>query len=295
MIECGVSIRRIRECLKFRLTDVCGCLVSHGHGDHSKAVLDVQKAGVDCYMSEETAQAVGANGHRTHIIEPLKQFRVGQFTVMPFETEHDCAGSLGFLISDGTSKLVFATDTFYIKHKFVGISIFAVECNYSKETLSPDLDHAVKRRLLRSHFSLENVIQFLQANDLSQCQAIHLLHLSDANSDAEMFRRRVMQATGKPVYVGADRARQPLHRADNQAAHQTRNRANEPVWSHKMTQQEWRDTFLGDIQSLYSVKLLRVWAARWAEDIKRDCPDYVDEIRAAYVARIEELKKACAT
>ena len=202
MLECGVPIKRIREALKFRLQDVCGCLVSHSHGDHSKAVLDVQKAGVDCFMSADTAQAVGANGHRTMIIEPLRQFKVSKFTVLPFETEHDCAGSLGFLISDGTSKLMFATDTFYVRYKFKDISIFAVECNYAKETISPDLDPAVKRRLMRSHFSLENVITFLLANDLTRCREIHLLHLSDGNSDAELFRRRVQQASGKPVYVG---------------------------------------------------------------------------------------------
>ena len=201
MIECGVSIKRIRECLKFRLCDVRGCLVSHLHLDHSKSVAALNRHGIDCYMSAETTGAIGATGHRVHIVKPGIQFSVGRFRVKAFETEHDCPGSLGFLVSDGIEKLLFATDTYYLRNQFVGVNIMAVECNYSLQTLSPDLDPAVRRRLLRSHFSLEHVIEFLQATDLSRCREIHLLHLSDGNSDAELFRSEVMRATGKPVFV----------------------------------------------------------------------------------------------
>jgi phosphoribosyl 1,2-cyclic phosphodiesterase len=60
---------------------------------------------------------------------------------------------------------------------------------------------ALKSRLLKSHFSLENVKQFLRANDLSRVREIWLLHLSDGNSDAERFKREVMELTGKPTYI----------------------------------------------------------------------------------------------
>lgn len=60
-----------------------------------------------------------------------------------------------------------------------------------------------------------------------------------------------------------------------------------------MTQPEWRDIFLGDIQAIKSALVLRRWANAWAEDIKRCCPEHVDEIRAAYVAKLAELQKAC--
>lgn len=202
LIDAGVPIRQIREALKFGLSDIVGCLVTHAHMDHAKAVHDLQRAGVDCYMTSETASALSCNGHRTQVIEPLRQFKLANFTVMPFETQHDCPGAVGFLISDCKSKLLFATDTFYIKYRFAGISIFAIECNYSLQTIRSDLNPIAKRRLLRSHFSLEHVLEFLHANDLSKCREIHLLHLSDGNSDAELFRREVMRATGKPVFVG---------------------------------------------------------------------------------------------
>lgn len=49
--------------------------------------------------------------------------------------------------------------------------------------------------------SLETVKGFLAANDLSRVREIWLLHLSDDHSDAERFRREVMELTGKEVHV----------------------------------------------------------------------------------------------
>ena len=81
-----------------------------------------------------------------------------------------------------------------------------VECNYSLDILKRNVDAGtvpkeLKTRILKSHFSLENVKQFLRANDLSKVQEIWLLHLSDGNSNAERFKREIQELTGKMVFV----------------------------------------------------------------------------------------------
>lgn len=169
--------------------------------DHCRAIPSIAKAGIDVYLTVETAQALKTNGHRTHIIEPLKQFEVAGFKILPFPAQHDVS-NVGFLVSDGTDKLLYATDTFYIRYKFKGVNIIAVECNYSKETLAPDLNPVRKQRLYKSHFSLENVAKFLKANDLSRVREIHLIHMSRENSDPGMFKKRIQSVTGKPVFIG---------------------------------------------------------------------------------------------
>ena len=63
------------------------------------------------------------------------------------------------------------------------------------------MEPAIKRRILKSHFSLKNVKDFLQANDLSKVREIWLLHMSNENSDAERFKREVQELTGKMVFV----------------------------------------------------------------------------------------------
>lgn len=205
LIECGVRIKAIHEALGFGLGMASACLLSHAHADHSLSAYDIMRSGVDLYCHRETALAMELSGHRLHLIEPLVQFKIGAWRVLPFSTEHDCPGSLGFLLANGSEKLLFATDTYFIRHRFRGLTIIAVECNYSLATLDPDLEPYRKKRLLESHFSLEHVLKFLAANDLSQVREIHLLHMSDDNGDAEYFKQAVQKATGKPVYVAQER------------------------------------------------------------------------------------------
>jgi phosphoribosyl 1,2-cyclic phosphodiesterase len=63
------------------------------------------------------------------------------------------------------------------------------------------VEPALKTRILKSHFSLKNVKKFLLANDLSRVKEIWLIHLSDGNSDAELFKREIQELTGKMVFV----------------------------------------------------------------------------------------------
>ena len=201
LLECGASITKIRQALNHKLSSVEACLVTHSHGDHAKAVQDVIGAGVDLYCSAGTAAALGITGHRVKIVKALEQFSIGPWTLLPFDVEHDAEEPLGFLIQNGDDKLLFAADTSYIKHRFAGLTMIALEANYSKQTMAPDIPLAHKLRVMRSHMSLDSVLAFLAANDLTQVRAIHLLHLSDDNSDEAMFKNKVQAATGIPVYA----------------------------------------------------------------------------------------------
>lgn len=207
LLECGIPFKEIQRKLDFETREIKGCLVSHEHKDHSKAVMDMTKAGIDCYMSQGTINALGVSGHRIKVVRAHEPVRIGTWTVLPFETQHDAAEPLGFLlINQAGDKLVFATDTYYVKYRFAGLTHIAVECNYSLDILNANIEAetvppAMKNRLLQSHFSLGNVKEFLKANDLSLVTEIHLLHLSGDNSDASRFKREIQELTGKAVYV----------------------------------------------------------------------------------------------
>jgi phosphoribosyl 1,2-cyclic phosphodiesterase len=207
LLECGIPYKEIQKGLNFRVSEIVGCLISHEHQDHSKAVRDVMKAGIDCYMSAGTAEALGISGHRLHIIKAKQQFRIGTWTVLPFDTQHDAAEPLGFLLANQAGdKLLYATDTYYIRYRFRGLTHIAIECNYSLDILRTNVanglvEPVLKSRILKSHFSLENVKQFLKANDLSKVREIWLLHLSDGNSDEARFKREIQELTGKMVFI----------------------------------------------------------------------------------------------
>ncbi|WP_411955122.1 MBL fold metallo-hydrolase [Alkalibacillus sp. S2W] len=207
LLECGVKFKDIQRAIGFKTSDLAGCLITHEHNDHCAALKDVTKAGIDCYMSPGTAEAINHNHHRVKTVKSKQAFTVGTWTILPFDVQHDVSEPLGFLLAnqDG-NKLLFATDTYYIKYKFKGLTHVLVECNYSLDILNDNIatervPKLMKKRLLRSHFSLENVKGFLKANDLSKVQTIYLLHLSDNNSDEQRFKEEVQALTGKPVYV----------------------------------------------------------------------------------------------
>jgi len=207
LLDCGLPWREIQKGLNFDLSDVLGCLVTHFHLDHLKSVRDVLRNGIDVWTSAETLNnlpPMKAGDYRlTYICAPKVQFKVCDFTVLPFSTEHDAEGSIGFIIQYKPTgeKLLYLTDSYYCKYRFKGLNYIMIECNYIKETLDWNIENgyvneAMKPRLLQSHFSLENVKKFLQANDLSQCRKIVLLHLSYSNSDASRMVREINELTG---------------------------------------------------------------------------------------------------
>ena len=56
-------------------------------------------------------------------------------------------------------------------------------------------------RLMKSHMSLEQLLDMLWANDLRNVRQIYLLLLSSNNSEEQRFREEVQKQTGAEVYV----------------------------------------------------------------------------------------------
>lgn len=206
LLEAGVPIKEIKRGLGFRLSEIRACLCSHAHADHAKAAKDLLRAGVEVYMSRGTAETLGLSGHRLHILEAGRQVEIGPWRVMPFATIHDAAEPLGFILARAGFKVLFLTDSHYSPWKFRGLTHIMIETSFCPRILKANLeagtvDASYAKRLITSHMSIDTALGLLKANDVSAVQEIHLIHLSDANSDADEFKRRVQQVTGKPVYV----------------------------------------------------------------------------------------------
>lgn len=204
LLEAGIPFKLLKNKLDYDLSDIKACLITHEHQDHAKSIKDIAKAGIDVYASKGTFKASDSTGHRFISVTDKEQFSIAGFNIMPFKTEHDCNEPLGFLIYEKSTgeKLLFATDTYYIKYRFAGLDHIAVECNYSEEVLERNIELGfisaeLAQRVRRSHFGLENVIEFLKANDISKLENLYLLHLSDGNSDINVFEREI-----KKVYQG---------------------------------------------------------------------------------------------
>ncbi len=176
------------------------------HADHSKAAKDLLRAGIDCYMSKETAEALGLDGHRVHIVTPNKTFSVGPWRVLPFPVVHDTPGALGFLIEGGSHKVCYITDSAYSPYRYNDVTVFMIEINFDRQTLRQNLAKGIiemelYKRLLKTHLGLETAIEFFKANDLSKVVEVHVLHLSDTNANEERIKKAIQAVVGCPVYV----------------------------------------------------------------------------------------------
>lgn len=213
LLECGLPYKVIQRKLGFKLSDIDACLVTHEHMDHAKAVKDLMKAGVDCYMTKGTAEALELKGHRLKTFNTLgkqkyKTNHLNDILIQPFEAVHDVEEPVSFFIEAKADKgsLVFVTDTAYLKYKIMDCDVLMIECNYVKSTLDENVEQgkvntSLRNRIVKNHLSLETLVEALQAADLKRLKKIYLLHLSDSNSDEELIKRTIQEITGVEVVV----------------------------------------------------------------------------------------------
>lgn len=215
LLEAGVSFKKVLPVLDYDVSKVQGALISHEHGDHAGHIGEVLAYGLPVYASKGTIEgaqryAAKSDYQPTALQEDgigYERLKIGGFTVIPFATQHDAQQPTGFYIwHEETGGILFATDTYYLKNRFAGLSNILIECNYDQQQLEENLingkiDAERYRRVRKSHLSYTTCLQMLQANDLSKVNNIVLIHTSKDNGNAPAFRDGIAKATGKSVSV----------------------------------------------------------------------------------------------
>lgn len=206
LIEAGVKFSEIKKALDWNLSDVVGCVVTHCHGDHSRSLADVMKAGIPVFGPESALKVAGGAIPFGKALKPLKGAQIGPFKVFPFPVLHDVP-CFGYIIEhELMGRLMFVTDTMMLEYTFPGLNHIMLEANYADDILLDNIERGIepremKNRLVHSHMELGTALGILRENDLSQVRDITLIHLSSRNSDARRFRQVVEMATGIPAEV----------------------------------------------------------------------------------------------
>lgn len=202
LIECGVSINKIKKALNFNLSRV-SCIVSHCHGDHAASIVDVLKSGIPVWSSAHTLEEKGVRMHyRANILVAGITCHIEGFRVKAFDVNHDVPCH-GFLIYHPECGLVlFLTDTYYCDYTFPGLNNIIVECNHDTEIIDTNgTARFLRDRIIQSHMNLKTCKELLSANDLSKVNNIVLIHLSDSNSNQFQFQKEIRELTGKTVHI----------------------------------------------------------------------------------------------
>ena len=208
IIECGINYKHAVEALKGNVGKVNGCLVTHSHYDHAGFIQQYAKA-FNVYATKETLEERDIKPNTFHYcpIPLFKEFKVGNFVIKAFDTEHDTKAPCGFIIyHEEIGTMLFLTDTHHIKYKFnFPIDYIFIECNHTDKLVdnsvkSGIIPRKVGIRAKATHMSLERCIKCLKACDTRRTKSIVLIHVSANNGDGKSFCKAVTQQTGKPTY-----------------------------------------------------------------------------------------------
>jgi phosphoribosyl 1,2-cyclic phosphodiesterase len=195
LVECGVKFAEIQKAVGFDLLRIKACIVSHEHGDHSKAWKQVVGAGIPMYASAGTYDAlkVGPEDRQYPFFHGCVK---GPFKC--FSANHDAAEPLNFIIDE---KILFITDNYKLQFDFSAFKLtcIMIEANYCEDLIKGKADDFVNKRRFRSHMSFQTALLTLKTLDLSECKQIILIHLSDGYTDEKRFIQDTEKAFGIPT------------------------------------------------------------------------------------------------
>lgn len=207
IIECGLPFIEVKKAIDFKIDRIVGAIVTHQHGDHAKYIAEYLNSAIrvcalkDVFDAHTLKQRIFCK-----TIEPMHGYRIGTFKVFALPVEHDVP-CVGFVIEHAEmGKMLFVTDTMIFEYRIENLSHILIEANYSDEILDYNIENGItptpmRSRLLQSHMEIKTTENILLSSNLDSVNEIVLIHLSNNNSDAEQFKQRIMQKTGKPVII----------------------------------------------------------------------------------------------
>lgn len=188
VIEAGISLREVKIALDFNIRKIVGVIVSHIHNDHAKYVSEYRKAGINVFQLYDTEDS-----------NQLRTF--GKFIIKAFPLVHDVPCHGFYIFHDEIGKLIYASDTEYIKYRFRNLNHILVEANYSDDLIDNEADN--REHVLRGHMSLKTATDFISTNDNPTLQNVVLIHLSQSNGNPVEFQQKIKETIkyGANVYV----------------------------------------------------------------------------------------------
>lgn len=190
ILDLGVEWRKIEQCLRYDISTVVGCLVTHNHLDHSKSISNALKYFLDVYSCPEVCEAFDG----AQALSIGKKTRIGGFMVQPIPLTHNVE-NYGFIIThEALGKLVYAVDCSQFQYKIKDVNHWILEANYDAMVM---IDHFFDNKVSRSHnenhLSISQTLDALDVNANENTKTIVLAHLSDDNSNEADFKRRVTE------------------------------------------------------------------------------------------------------
>ena len=206
LLEAGVRHTTMTKAIGFRDEQVVGCLISHSHGDHAKYAEEYNKRGVHIYCNEDVKNKKRFPYGGCTVMKVAETISIGSFRVSALPLYHDVPNYAYIIHHPDCGVILFALDTYKFDFFMEGVDHWLIEANYDDRILKANvedgkIDRHQANRLMLSHMSIDNTVHFLHECHAEKSKNIILCHLSERNSDPDMFRDKVAGEFGVPVKI----------------------------------------------------------------------------------------------
>ena len=179
--------------------DIDAILLTHTHKDHIAGLSTfIKKNNTLVYTNNTMLPEVLKLINEDYIKVMDDEYSIGDFNITCIHTSHDAPGSVGFIVNDDVSNLVYVTDTGYINKKYldklVNKDAYIFESNHDINMLmTGPYPYILKQRVLSDKGHLSNELSGNYLKDIigDKTKRIILAHLSEINNTPEIALKTV--------------------------------------------------------------------------------------------------------
>lgn len=188
IIDLGVSWNEVLDGLDYDISNVCGCLCCHIHGDHSRSI---PKALYYC-LKVFSCQDVKDKYDDVSVLQPMSVTTIGDFKVVALPLQHNVE-NYGFIIHHkDLGKLVYAVDCVEFPYTVKDVSHWLIEANHDEEIIFDRImENDYSRSASENHLNIAQTVEALKRNKGVDTKNVILCHLSDNNSNAADFKMKI--------------------------------------------------------------------------------------------------------
>lgn len=181
LIDCGTTKKYLSSRFDERSLlrkDLSALVLTHNHGDHIQQIKHFSEVPTYSPFHFEHYQ-------RTAQVIPYQSFMINDVSFTPIELSHDTDITVGYVVEANETKLVYITDTGYVKandlHLLNNADYYIIESNFDPELLmKSNRPYLTKQRILsdKGHLSNEACGELLREVVGENTKHIVLAHMS---------------------------------------------------------------------------------------------------------------------
>jgi len=203
LIDVGISYQRIKEELlriNVDINSINAIMISHVHKDHISGLSSVlKKINIPVFIKEELKLELERLNSQIELQIVDEKFYINDIQVEIINASHDVP-AYGFILDDGTTSLVYLTDTGYINRKYYELTknknIYIIESNHDEKMLMEGkYPYILKQRVIsdKGHLSNRYTGKFLSKTIGKDTKYIVLAHISEHNNTPELALEQVKE------------------------------------------------------------------------------------------------------